>query len=61
MDEKDRLQMIIDRALRFLRTADADLGECLVSECRDAEERRLVANMRGVIGHVRAILEGAEK
>ena len=59
MEEKDRLQMIIDRALRFLRQTDDDAASRMVFA--DFSEGIRLCHLREFIAHVIGLLEGVEK
>ena len=60
MDEKDRLQMRINRAVRFCRVQLARPDEELEREV-SLDPAETVRQQRELIEHVVALLEGAEK
>ena len=55
MEEKDRLQMIIDRAARFLKSADNAAAE--VMKTAHLSERLKIGDKREFIAHVLKLLE----
>lgn len=59
MDEKDRLQMIIDRAARFLRMIDRQQAERWVCCARMFRTDGMdeATHIREIIAHTLAILE----
>ena len=59
MEEKDKLQLRINRAMRFLRAADNAAAE--VMKTAHLSERLKIGDKREFIAHVVALLEGAEK